>query len=232
MFGVWSVEIGAVVIRYAQTIIIIGAKLPETPRSTIKLLIKYNRYAIILLVIYMKKTGTKRIKTERLVLRKFRVSDYFSVQKWYCDERTAYYSEGSLKKSKKECCGLIKGIIYGYIKKKNNYYNWAISLNGKAIGFIEIRNMQKENEYFVYYMVSPEHWGKGYATESCRAALDYMKTQGASVIFAGCDSNNRPSFCVLEKSGFKRIQKNENIYHYRDGRTGDRELFAIRLNNG
>ena len=49
------------------------------------------------------KTGTKKIKTERLVLRKFRLTDYFSAQKWYCDERTARYSQGSLKKSKYEC---------------------------------------------------------------------------------------------------------------------------------
>lgn len=182
--------------------------------------------------VFMKQTGTKKIKTERLLLRKFRPSDFFDAKEWYCDARTARFSQGNLKKSKAECLRWVLGRLRRYIRKGKQYYFWAIVYQGKAVGLIEMHPLEQgKDTYSVYYMIAPALWGNGLVPEAVLAVIEYMKTQGAKRIYGSCDSNNTASFRVLEKCGMEWKRRQENVFHYRDGRTGDREIFLLKLHN-
>ena len=55
------------------------------------------------------------------------------------------------------------------------------------------------------FVVSRQHWGKGYATEAARAVFEWLVSlQAVSRIRATCDVDNRASGRVLEKLGMTR----------------------------
>lgn len=80
--------------------------------------------------------------------------------------------------------------------------------SGLLIGWSGLKLLTQEtngykNVYELGYRFLPEYWGKGYASESVRASLDFgfneLKTD---VIYAYAHSEHRSSQHILEKSGF------------------------------
>jgi len=54
------------------------------------------------------------------------------------------------------------------------------------------------------YMLSPAHWGQGYATEACRQMIAYIfETTRAAAIVARVMVGNKTSEAVLRKVGFR-----------------------------
>jgi RimJ/RimL family protein N-acetyltransferase len=63
-----------------------------------------------------------------------------------------------------------------------------------------------EKIYELGFHLRPAHWGKGYATEAARAALDYAREKLDLIgIFAGHHPENKASKRVLLKLGFAEI---------------------------
>ena len=63
------------------------------------------------------------------------------------------------------------------------------------------------------YLYRPQYWGKGYATESCSAAIDSMRKEleeASNIIglklVANTDPGNEGSVQVLKKLGFQMIE--------------------------
>ncbi len=181
--------------------------------------------------VIMKNSGTKRIKTERLVLKKMKMSDWFYAKKWFCDPRVSVYSQGTVQNTPHDMYRFLLQRVYNYyFKRKNNYYFWGIYLRHRMIGFIEVRDLTKERKYYwLYYMLSPEFQSNGYTTEALVNVIEYMKSQSAEIIYGACDTENKASYRVLEKADMTYIRHEEDIFHYPDGRVGARELFGIKL---
>ncbi len=178
-----------------------------------------------------KNTGTKRIKTENLLLRRMHFFDYFEFVKWFRDESVTRFSRGKAKNTRYDTFRFLLQRIYNYyIKRRNNYYFWCISKNGKMIGYINAYKLEGDGRFWLMYMVSPAEQSKGYATEAVKAVLEYMKTQNSKVVFGACDTDNIASYRVLEKAGMTYINHTENVFHYRDGRVGSQELFGMKMN--
>ena len=63
------------------------------------------------------------------------------------------------------------------------------------------------NYYDVGYRLLKKHWGKGFATESAIASVDYgFQKLNLTDIYARVDMNNLASCHVLEKAGLKHIE--------------------------
>jgi len=72
--------------------------------------------------------------------------------------------------------------------------------DGSLVGCISLVNQPVTVNYFL----SPEHWGKGYATEALIPFLDWCADQfGLTEIRAGALHDNFGSHRVLEKAGFR-----------------------------
>jgi RimJ/RimL family protein N-acetyltransferase len=76
----------------------------------------------------------------------------------------------------------------------------TIELDGKPAG--NIGSWEQDEERYVGYWVSREHWGKGVATAALTALLDVVRTRP---LHAHVVTTNPGSIRVLEKCGFRRV---------------------------
>lgn len=80
--------------------------------------------------------------------------------------------------------------------------------SGLLIGWSRLKFLAREvngykNVYDLGYRFMPEYWGKGYASESARASLDFgFNGLKIDVTYAHAHSENHASHHVLKKLGF------------------------------
>jgi len=67
----------------------------------------------------------------------------------------------------------------------------------------------------LWYVIHPDAWGQGYATEAGRAILDFgFGSLGMHRMIADCDPANRASARVAERLGMRREAHHvENFLH-------------------
>ena len=84
------------------------------------------------------------------------------------------------------------------------YAVWLIGLkNGEHLGELCFRGLPPDGVVEIGYGLSPEFWGKGYATEAVTAAVEWASKQpGVTAVEAETDDENVASQRVLAKAGF------------------------------
>ncbi|MGB0897314.1 MAG: GNAT family N-acetyltransferase [Flavobacteriaceae bacterium] len=90
---------------------------------------------------------------------------------------------------------------------------WAVVLKetNEFMGWCGIKYLKESeqmngvfNVYELGYRFIPKFWGKGYATESAQAWVDYMFNEaGVKSLYAAADIPNKGSVNVLQKVGFQ-----------------------------
>lgn len=148
----------------------------------------------------MRKTGTKRIKTNRLVLRKIYPWDIFTVYPWYTSSEISRFALCRRAFTPLEAFKLCFGRCLKY--HNNDYYYWGIRYNGKISGILNVYPSKRVNgRYGICFKVDSRMQNQGIASEAVKAVLDYFKTQEISEIIGRCDVDNIASKRVMEKSG-------------------------------
>ena len=150
------------------------------------------------------------IKTERLILRPFRESDY--------DDLYEFLSQ--LKDDEFEG---YPGITYENGREHLQYRIgsaefWAVELKdaGKVIGNIYCGNRDFETKE-VGYIINKQYQRKGYAAEALDAVIKNTFIEGTHRVYAECDPRNTVSWKLLEKVGLKReAHFKQNIYFHKD----------------
>ncbi|AWK04547.1 GNAT family N-acetyltransferase [Flavobacterium crocinum] len=93
--------------------------------------------------------------------------------------------------------------------KKKNLSRWAIfdTTNNNFIGMCVARIFaHNTNQIEIGYVLSKEYWGKGIATEVCKAITQYsFANTNTKEVVAITDLNNTGSQNVLQKAGFERL---------------------------
>ena len=140
---------------------------------------------------------TKEIRTERLILRPVRESDYDDLYEFLSQLETDEF-EG------------YPGITYengrGYLRARLNsaeYYAMALKDTGKVIGNISVGG-RAYAAIEVGYIVNRRYQRSGYAYEALSAVMDAAFRAGVHRIFAECDPRNLASWRLLEKVGMRR----------------------------
>lgn len=101
--------------------------------------------------------------------------------------------------------------------EKNGYGQWAIATRASAdyvIGFggIALRNYLDVERLNLGYRFDVSVWGKGYATELGRAALEYSFDElGMQDVFALVRPAHLASISVLEKIGMQRVDALDDV---------------------
>ena len=164
-----------------------------------------------------KATGTKTIRTERLVLKKIMPWRLAQAQ-WLTLPQMAEFNMAKAPYTKKFTRDFICRKFVKYRKK--DYYFWGIMLKNKMIGYVELMP-HLERQFFLNYKISPNCWNNGYGTEAISAVLDYCKTQPIDKVYSRCDEANIGSKRLMEKSGMKQIGDVETnpIIQYTNGDT-------------
>ena len=150
------------------------------------------------------KDSTKKIETERLILRKFQIDDYqVMFDNWASDELVANNAGWPKHDNSNETKELIQIWINEY--NEDNTFNWIIELKEEMpIGSITVVRKNLTNRTCeIGYNIGSKYWNKGYATEAIKAVIKYLFTLDLfDTITAECFDFNVASSRVLEKNGF------------------------------
>ena len=162
----------------------------------------------------LKHTGTKTLRTNRLILRKFEINDANDMFKnWANDEEVTKY----LTWNPHGDISITKSLLEEWVKSYNidSTYNWVIQFGDTSdiIGGISIVEINEYIQSFeVGYCISKNHWGKGIMSESLKAVIDYLFSQvGCNKITAKHDVRNIASGKVMIKCGMCYIKTLKNI---------------------
>lgn len=151
----------------------------------------------------MQNLGSKVLKTERLILRPFRVDDAEAMfQNWASDKEVTKYLTWTPHQSVEETRALLK--IWEEESKQPNVYHWAIELNGELIGDIEFGEIGWTETGNVGYCMAKKYWGKGFMTEAFREVIRFaFEEVGLHRIEGMHAAANIGSSRVMEKCGLK-----------------------------
>ncbi|NYB75359.1 MULTISPECIES: GNAT family N-acetyltransferase [Sedimentibacter] len=154
----------------------------------------------------MKHLGTKTIETERLILRKFELTDIEDMYNNFAnDDDVTRYITWPAHKSIEET----KKVVQGYVNdsERDNYYHWCIVLKetNEVIGSIGAPRMFDDLKLFeVGYVIGKRFWNKGIMTEAMKPLLKFFFEEvGVNRIEARHDTKNPGSGKVMVKSGMQ-----------------------------
>lgn len=150
------------------------------------------------------------LETERLILRPFREMDLQDLYVYLSDAQTVRYEP------------------YKPMTLAETEDNLRWRMGTEAMIAVERREDHKliGNLYFARgefdtaelgYVFNRRFWGRGYASESCRALINQAFAEGTHRIIAECDPENVNSWRLLEALGFTReAHLRQNVYFWKD----------------
>ena len=160
------------------------------------------------------------LKTERLILREWRLSDLEDFYEYYSVDGVGQMAGWLPHKDREESLRILNHFIDGK-------HTFALEYQGKVIGSLgleaytedEYPELQKYQGREIGYVLSKDYWGRGLMPEAVREAMRYMfEDVGVDFLLCGHFLSNRQSARVQQKRGFRYYRN--NIHH---GITGDRE---------
>jgi [ribosomal protein S5]-alanine N-acetyltransferase len=84
------------------------------------------------------------------------------------------------------------------------------------VGLLHWDDVDARADVEVAYMLVPERWGEGYATEAARACRDWaFEELGVDRVVSFIATENRPSIAVAQRNGMRRLKR---LQHNRFGK--------------
>jgi ribosomal-protein-alanine N-acetyltransferase len=158
------------------------------------------------------------IETERLILRELLFSDLEGMFELESNPNVHVFVGKKPVKTEEETLERIKNVQQQYedfgtgrwaviLKETNEFLGWS------GIKFITNEINNHKDFYEIGYRFIERHWGKGYATESGKAFVEYaFKVMKVNALYAYADAANDNSRRILEKIGLSYV----NSFDYED----------------
>ena len=165
-----------------------------------------------------------RIETDRLILRNFTPEDWKDLAELgikYEETELAKFDEGPWPSDIEEYKNIVK-----QMSERDDFLAVLLKENKKFIGLI-FKGDSAEGKYEFGYNFLADYQGKGYATESCKATLDYIfEVLNAEDVIAGTAKINTKSCQLLERLGFKFVRE-KNISFRKDEKGNPIEFVGV-----
>ncbi len=151
------------------------------------------------------------IDTDRLVLRKLKISDYADMYEYSRLDSVTQYLLWNSHPEARYTRDYLSYIQSQY--KAGEFYDWAVihRETGKMIGTCGFAKLDFENNSAeIGYVLNPEFWHRGYATEAVKKIIDFgFHTLNLHRIEARYIVGNEVSRHVMEKCGmtFEGVHK-------------------------
>lgn len=145
-----------------------------------------------------------KLETARTYIREFTMEDAEAVLAFSANEDvTKYTGDAGMISSLEDAKHVISNI---WLKeyKQYGYGRWAVvdKTNDKVIGFCGLKYLPEVGMPDVGYRFLPEYWGKGLATETAQACVDFCTNKlGVAKFFGDVMEDNAASVQVLKKLG-------------------------------
>ena len=173
-------------------------------------------------------TGTARIVTERLILRKYALYDAEAVYENYAnDAEVTKYLSWRPYKNVGEVRDFLSYRLIGDSRRNN--YRWAIEFERRVIGGVSAESVDEKNRSCeIGYCVGRGFWNRGFATEALGAVIRHMFINvGVNRISGKHDAENAASGRVMEKCGMVREGRLRGYYIRHDGTVSDSIAYGI-----
>jgi [ribosomal protein S5]-alanine N-acetyltransferase len=142
------------------------------------------------------------LRTERLLLRPYRVEDLDDLLTYAQDERWSRFLPVPQPYTRADG---ERWIALCISDDPEANLRWAIEHGGRMSGGIELHLDAGNQSSAVGYSIAPALWGRGLIVEAATAVLDHAFIDlGLERVFATADAENRQSWRVMEKLGMQR----------------------------
>lgn len=178
----------------------------------------------------MKHAGTQAIETERLILRKYRMTDADDMYRnWVADPEVSRFWSWTPHQDVEETRFLLAGWIKEY--SRLTVYHWVIVLKEtlQAVGSVFLDEINEaEQSVSVHYLLSRRLWNQGIATEACRSVMNFaFGIVGAEKIHSRHHVDNPASGRVLQKCGMHYVQTKYRQYPDCERISGDYRFYEL-----
>jgi RimJ/RimL family protein N-acetyltransferase len=145
------------------------------------------------------------ITTGRLVIRPWTMDDLAAfVDIRSREEVVRYLYEVALGPSDSDLARERLAVrLSGRIDREDEWMNVAVVVDGVPVGDVGLC-ARPHRTFELGYVLHPDHWGEGVATEAAAALVSLAFSHGAHRIMADIDARNAASARVLERLGFRR----------------------------
>lgn len=154
----------------------------------------------------MKHLGTKRIETNRLILRPSTVEDAEAMfRNWASDPEVTKYLTWPTHESAEISRWVLSDWISHY--GEPHYYQWAIVHRdlGEPIGSIAVVRSNDDAQWVeIGYCIGKNWWHQGFVSEALKALIAFFFDEvGVNCIAARHDPRNPNSGAVMRKCGMR-----------------------------
>lgn len=149
-------------------------------------------------------------ETQRLIIREFNLKDAQAVYLFNAPEEVNRFTgDAGMCNSIEDAEKIIRNI---WLKEYQQfgYGRWAVVLkeSDEVIGFCGFKNDSRIKAVDIGYRFHPEYWGKGYATESNLACIEYARQHmNLNHVLGDAVAENLGSINVLLKLGMSYISQ-------------------------
>jgi len=168
------------------------------------------------------------LRTERTIIRKFKIADLQDMFEYCSDDEVAQYTTWNAHRNILNTEEFLHYVLRKY--ENNEVAPWGIEdrKSGKLIGSCGFVSWEPEHSKAeLGYVLSKEYWGRGYITESVGKVIEYgFESMLLERIEAKCHPDNIGSFKVMEKVGmtYEGILRS---YIYVKGKHQDVKMYSI-----
>ncbi|MCH5317959.1 MAG: GNAT family N-acetyltransferase [Eubacterium sp.] len=170
------------------------------------------------------------IKTDRLVLRPLSINDLDSVHTYASDNDNTRFMVWLPNDTKEETAQFLLGVTEEWKKAEPDFYEFAITLDGKQIGAISCALNEQRDEGEFGWIINKRYWKMGYATEAAFAIKDFaINKLKVKKLTANCDYRNTDSYRLMEKLGLKLESDNGTRTYHKTGETAREFVYSLSV---
>lgn len=169
------------------------------------------------------------IRTERLLLREARLSDYDDIHAYAIDPEVVRFMDWG-PNTPEATAQALGGWVAMSAQWPRDEVNLVVELleTGRAIGAIRLTIQSKANRTADFgYTLNKDYWRRGIGIEAASAIVETAFTRlGLHRVFATCDVQNVGSYKIMEKLGMRRegtLLENQEVR----GRWRDTHVYAL-----
>ena len=153
-----------------------------------------------------------RVQTPRLVVTGLSMTMAEEIQRQSQDEATRRFLPDEVFDTMEEAQETVRELIEAYQSPDGPYVYAVVRRDEVLLGYVQLCRI--DDGWEIGYHIAEEHRGQGYASESVKAFLSaVMERLGVSQVWGVVDERNAASCRVLEKCGFRLVERGEGLYH-------------------
>lgn len=142
------------------------------------------------------------LKTERLLLRPWRLTDVDDVLEFAADPEYARYTTTPQPYTRRDAEEWVARCVLASFETAPYF---AIVNGERVVGAISLTVNLQQLMAVLHYGLARSHWGQGLMVEAASALVSWaFETYGLAKVYSNADVRNRQSWRVMEKLGMTR----------------------------